>query len=497
VKHQSNLAAPPTRLRQTVPLLTLGVLLLAVFALGGGSRDDIVSLIALRPLAVLCLGIGLVTLTREHCLAFRLPLGFLAAVFVLIGCHLVPLPPFVWTALPGRELAVAAGEAAGIGQPWRPLTLVPYRGWNAFYAMIVPAAVMVLAVQIPREDHRRLVLLVIAAALLNAFWGILQSVSGYAGWTYWFAVSSRNTVTGLFANRNHLAALEIASLPLLVLLASRARGARAGALQVGCGALGALALMIALATGSRAGTALAVLVSALAWLVWRARPQKHAKDRRGLAAKKWVPYAIGAFSLAMIVAFGVLLASSTGFERLAGTGSGPVEEYRFLVWRTILEFLPQYLPFGSGVGSFVEIFRIYEPDAMLGTSYWNHAHNDWLEWALEGGIPAMALMLAAILGWAARSLALLRESRSGRFETQLALAGAIILFALGLWSGVDYPLRTPALAGLAALCAVWMSLPSATRAGSLAQQSQGIAGDAAGSIGGQAHANAQKGTHST
>jgi O-antigen ligase len=494
MKHQANLAAPPTRLRQTVPLLTLGVLLFAIFALGGGSRDDILSLIALRPLAAVCLGIGLVTLTREHWFAFRLPLAFMAAIVVLIGLHLVPLPPFVWTALPGRELAVAAGEAAGIGQPWRPLSLVPYRGWNAFYAMLVPAAVMVLAVQIPREDHRRIALLVIAAGVLNAFWAILQSVSGYAAWSYWFAVSSRDTVTGLFANRNHLAALEIAILPLLAMVASRARGPRAGAVQVACGALGALALMIALATGSRAGTALAVVALALAGLVWRARPQRNVKDRRGLAAKKWLPYAIGAFAAAMLAAFGVLLASSTGFERLAETGSGPVGEYRFLVWRTILEFLPGYLPFGSGVGSFVEIFKIYEPDAMLGTSYWNHAHNDWLEWALEGGIPAMALMLAAILGWASRALALLRESRSGRFEVQLGLAGAIILFALGLWSGVDYPLRTPALAGLAALCAVWMALPSAGRAGPPKHEAQGFGGSTADTIGGANGKNAGKGT---
>lgn len=480
MKHQTDLATPSARLRQAVPLLTLGVLLVAVFTLGGGSRDDIVSLIVLRPLAAVCLGIGLATLTREHWLAFRLPLAFMAAIFALIGLHLVPLPPFVWTALPGRELAVAAAEAAGIDQPWRPVSLVPYRGWNAFYAMIVPAAVMVLAVQVPREDHRRLALLVIAGAMLSAGWAILQAVSGFSPWSYWFAVTSRNTVTGLFANRNHLAALEIAVLPLVVIIASRAKGPRAGAVKVTCGAIATLALMTALATGSRAGTGLAVLVLAGSWLVWRARPQRSSAPRRGLAAKKWVPYAIGAFAAAMLAAFGVLLTRSTGFERLSGTNAGGVEEYRFLVWRTIADFLPQYLPFGSGIGSFVEIFKIHEPEVMLGTSYWNHAHNDWLEWALEGGLPAIALMLAGIAAFALRSAALLRQSRTGRFEVQLGLAGAVVLLGLGLWSGVDYPLRTPALASLAALCAVWMALATAPRGGEAPGFGNGTAGTTGG-----------------
>jgi len=490
MRPETDLASPPTQVRRIVPAITLAVLLVGVFLIGGGSRDDIVSLIVLRPLAALCLGIGLLTLTRDHWRDFRWPLGFIAAVTALIALHLVPLPPFIWTALPGRELAVAAGEAAGIGQPWRPLTLVPYRGWNAFYAMIVPAAVVVLAVQVRREDHRRLAFLVIAAAFANAIWAIVQSVSGYAPWTYWFAVTSYDTVTGLFSNRNHMAALQVASVPLLALVAARARGQRAGIVRVACGGLAVLAVMTALATGSRAGTGLSVLAIAASWLVWQGRPQVTEARRRGMVIGKWVPYAIAGFAAAMLAAFGVLLSQSSGFERILGTGSGAVEEYRFLVWGSIAEFLPQYLPFGSGAGSFVEIFKIHEPDAMLGTSYWNHAHNDWLEWTLEGGIPALVLMLAAILGWAGHAIALLRERRTGRFEIQIGLASAAILFVLGLWSLVDYPLRVPALAGLAALCSVWMALSASSRG-----EGAGFGGGAAAS-GGWGSSKAGKGTTS-
>ena len=240
--------------------------------------------------------------------------------------------------------------------------------------------------------------------------------------------------------------------------------------------------MMALTSGSRAGMALTILGLIASVLVWRARPQRPSVIRRSARNTAWVPYALGAFGIAMLAGFALVITQTTGFERLLSAGSGEVEEYRFTVWRTILEFMPAYFPFGSGVGSFVEIFKVHEPSEMLAQSYWNHAHNDWLEWALEGGIPMIVLMIAGIIGWAMRSIAVVRNSQSGRIEVQLALAGAIILFILGAWSFVDYPLRTPALASLAAICAVWLSLPQAVRAGTGATQS-GFAASSARKVG--------------
>lgn len=463
MKPAGDLVAHGSLTRSRAPFAALSVLLLAVFVLGGSSKDYVPGLLLLRPLAVVVLAIGLFSFAREDWERFKLPLGFMAAVLGLIMLHLIPLPPALWMALPGRELAIAAGEAAGIEQPWRPIALVPYRGWNAFYAMLVPASVLVCAVQLDREQHRSLIFLVIAGALLSALWGAVQSVSGYSPSTFFYGAPRVQVPNGLFANRNHFAALLVASLPLFMIIASRAKGPRTSIVVTACAALAAFAIMMALTTGSRAGMALTVAGIAASWLIWNARPVRGAAQRRTAKRQAWVPYALGAFGVAMLGVFAIVLTQTTGFERLLSAGSGEVEEYRFTVWSTILEFLPAYLPFGSGIGSFIEIFKVHEPSEMLGQSYWNHAHNDWLEWVMEGGIPALALMAVALLGWGSRALALLRNSHPGRIETQLALAGAIILFILGAWSLVDYPLRTPALASLAALCAVWMAMPEATR----------------------------------
>ncbi len=448
--------------RTHVPFITLLVLLVSVFLMGGGSRDDITSLIVLRPIAVMCLGIGLYTLTKKQWRDFKLPLGFMAAIICLIALHLIPLPPAIWQAIPGRELAIAAGEAAGGLQPWRELSLVPYRGWNALYAMLVPAAAMVLAVQIDREDHRKLLYILIAAAVASALWGMVQAIGGFSRALYFYDVTNSDSPTGFFANRNHMAAMQVCILPLLAVIAARAKGPRMRLIQTACAAIGILAIMMAATTGSRAGIALSLIALAGCWLAWQARPRNPKALRRRDVRQRWVPYAFGAFGMAMLAGFALLLTQTQSFTRV--TGSGNVEEFRFVVWDTMIEFLPQYMPLGSGIGSFVEVFQVHEPSEMLGTSYWNHAHNDWLEWALEGGVPALILMAFALFVFIRATLGLVAIRQTGRLEVQLGLAGAVVLFVLGLWSGVDYPLRTPALACVAALASVWMAFPRTDQA---------------------------------
>ena len=457
MKPEGDIIAQKEWTRSRAPFAAVSVLLLCAFILGGSSKDYVPGLILLRPLAVITLAIGLNSITREDWARFKVPLFFMAAVLALIAAHLVPLPPQIWMALPGRELAIAAGEAAGIEQPWRPVSLVPYRGWNAFFATLVPAAVMVCAVQLDREQHRALVFLALGGALISAVWGAVQSASGFSPATFFYGVPRVEVANGLFANRNHLAAFLVASVPLFALIASRAKGPRTPLVITACAGLAAFAIMITLTTGSRAGMVLSLVAMAASVLVWRARPRHASSQKRGRKKQPWIPFAFAAFGAAMLGIFAVVLSQTTGFERLLSAGSGEVEEYRITVWTTIVEFAPTYVPWGSGIGSFVEVFKIHEPSAMLGQSYWNHAHSDWLEWAMEGGIPAVIVMAIAIIGWGLRAFALIRNGHRGRIEIQLGLAGAIILLILGAWSLVDYPLRTPSLASLAALSAVWMA----------------------------------------
>ena len=131
-------------LRDSYAFWALAALIVAAFLLGGSARDDVLGLAILRPVAAICLGIGLFGLTGEAARHYRWPLLAMGAVVLLTLIHLIPLPPSVWMALPGRELAAEAARAGGIEQPWRPIALVPWRGWNALFALMIQVTGIVL-----------------------------------------------------------------------------------------------------------------------------------------------------------------------------------------------------------------------------------------------------------------------------------------------------------------------------------------------------------------
>ena len=99
--------------------IAAAVLLAFSFILGGASRDHALRL-ALVELAALPLlliaGSRLIKsgLWREH----RFALGLLGAVVAIPVIQLIPLPPQVWTGLPGREEMALALELAGLRPGW-------------------------------------------------------------------------------------------------------------------------------------------------------------------------------------------------------------------------------------------------------------------------------------------------------------------------------------------------------------------------------------------
>jgi len=449
--------------RSTAAFWALIVLVAAAFLFGGSARDDVIGLAILRPVAAACLGIGLFLASGETLRHYRWPLIGMGALVLLTLVHLIPLPPSVWTALPGRELAAEAARAGGIEQPWRPIALVPWRGWNALFALMIPAAAMLLAIRCDRQQQQRVMIAVLLLILLSVVVGAAQVAGGFNKLLYVYRFSSLDVPTGLFANRNHFAVVLCCALPLLVLAAAPEGATRPGSLQLWlAGVVGAVGLLLLLLSGSRSGLLLAAIAIGSIPLIYR-------WDRRNpgsLRKRRLLILGIAALALLLLVAFAIYFARAEALDRLVATDES--EELRFSAWGPIFEMVRQYFPVGSGVGSFVDVFYAHEPRELLKPSYLNHAHNDWIEWLLETGLPGVLLALAAIAGWAMRSLRLLRMPRGNGGGVGLALAGAVIILLLGLASIVDYPVRVPAVACLLALAAVWMAAPAAQKGSSAA-----------------------------
>ena len=117
----------------------------------------------------------------------------------------------------------------------------------------------------------------------------------------------------------------------------------------------------------------------------------------------------------------------------------------------------KYFPFGSGFGSFVRVFQIDEPDSVLLPTYVNHAHNDWLELFMTGGVPALLLVGLGVLAYCWRSFRVWIVPRGNADSLRFARLGSVVLLLYGLGSVGDYPLRVPSLMSVAMIAAVWLA----------------------------------------
>jgi O-antigen ligase len=113
-----------------------------------------------------------------------------------------------------------------------------------------------------------------------------------------------------------------------------------------------------------------------------------------------------------------------------------------------VELMHEFGAAGSGLGSFAKLYPLTEDPDEVDRFYVNHAHNDYLELAVETGLPGILLILAFLAWWAAAVWRMLGSPASDQF----ALAGAIASAAILLHSLVDYPLRTAAISVVFAMC---------------------------------------------
>ena len=132
----------------------------------------------------------------------RLALCVLAAILALPLLQLIPLPPSIWTALPGRTDIVSAYQDAALPMPWLGISLNPGDTWRDLLTLIPPVAVFLSTLLLTQSARRILAAGVVVFAFVSVLLGLAQVAAG------------ASEATGFFANRNHFAALLYAALPL-------------------------------------------------------------------------------------------------------------------------------------------------------------------------------------------------------------------------------------------------------------------------------------------
>lgn len=212
----------------------------------------------------------------------------------------------------------------------------------------------------------------------------------------------------LFANENHFSTLVFSTIPLFAwqLLS---RNSSIGSYVF----ISIILVAVLFAVGSRAGMALSLYISllCLGWFLLINRPVKYR----------------------LFLLAGAVLFALAAFSQL-GIHGELLEERRALFFRNSWSAIKDHWMTGTGIGTFPIVYPFYEPLVDMVRAYANHAHNDYLEIAMETGVFG-AVLLSCFIALVVKNI----------FNSSLSEAATLGIISILIHSIVDYPLRTFAI----------------------------------------------------
>ena len=386
-------------------------------------------------------------------------LVFATCLSGLLVAQVVPLPLDLVAGLPVRDAAIASRKALGMVPASMSLSLAPEATIAGLVAFLAPLAAFGLVAAIKWSRGAGLLKWVIPAlGAASALLGLAQVILGKANpELYFYDFTARGFPVGVFSNPNHQASFLLMCLPFVAVLAADLRRDWEGsdedvALSLLAGVLGLLILAGILGAGSAAGYILLVPVLLLSLALSFAGRRRKGEGRAASLASLAI--------LPLIFGFAALVVFSS--PRLTGLGYTSFEDgpaSRVGINRVSAGMIGEHWAYGTGLGSYEDVFRLYEDPETVSNTYIAHAHNDYFEWVIENGL-AGSVLLAGFLAW--WLFHFMRLWTSGKPDAlRLRRAASVACLVPVLHSLVDYPLRTPSIAVLAAICLALMIVPRA------------------------------------
>lgn len=437
---------------------------LACLVMGGGAAVGFLSDVVIQLLAIPVL---LVSAWRY----LDLPAGtrprwtlILAILVVAVpALQLVPLPPELWTLLPGREPLVDAFALLNTELPWTPISVAPTATWLSLVSLLPPLAVFFATLLMSLRQRRLLSAWMLAFGALSVFLGLSQVAEGPSSPLRFFANTNTTEAVGFFANRNHLAALLYVMILLAaawasdtatqLLTAPAQRRFEAGIILPMLASFTLLVVFVAgeVLSRSRAGLGLTILALLGAFVL----AYSDRRARSGMTSARLL-LGLAVLTTLLVVQLGLYRV----LERFA---VDPLADGRIPFARNTIEAALAFFPVGSGLGTFTVVYPTFEKTSdLMANTFANHAHNDLLELWLEAGVPG-AIVAALCAIWILRQV--LRVWRTGSWGARsvdllLARAASIAIALVIAHSLFDYPLRTAAMMSLVAFCCALLTTPA-------------------------------------
>lgn len=309
--------------------------------------------------------------------------------------------------------------------------------------------IMTLLLLDTRERVHSAAMFIVYCGLFQALYGSFKTLSGIELNPFLASEAYQGVATGTFVNRNHLAGyLELTlSVGVGMLVATLSQGSRSGWRDKMRGLMDTilgpkmrlrifLALMVIalVLTHSRMGNSAffsSLLICGLTLMIMQRKLHK------------------GALILfvSLILIDSMIVGQWFGFEEVVQrvqntTAAG---ELRDEVVRDTLVLLQDYPLTGSGLGSYASVYPQYQQADVRG--FFDHAHNDYLEFAVELGLIGMGPLATLVLLSLYMALKTMYQRRD-QLAKGVAFASSMGIIALLIHSAVDFNLQMAANAQL-------------------------------------------------
>ncbi|MGV6852260.1 MAG: O-antigen ligase family protein [bacterium] len=378
---------------QQVLFVLVGFMLFFAPLLRGGRHPEALLPLEIAAILILFFTLGWFTFRKQLNWAH---ISFLLLAICILLIYLIPIPLDTWQALPGRATYLGSVQwlIDNDQSPYLALSIVPEKSTHALLAVLPLFAIFLATISLTQKQQTKLVYWLLIIVGLEAALGLIQYSSKETVWMWFTGKDYTGSAQGTYYNRDHYSAMMLMTLPIVLGLLANSiggqnhQGKRSFRLNstLVFSFLALLILLAAIFSRSRAGVGLSMLGIIVTTFAFA----RHlgGKQTLGVAAT------FGTIGAGLAVSIGLIPV----LNRFA---NDPGEDERWRIFKHTIEGIKEFFPWGSGPGTFQELYRSFQPAEQ--PKFWNHAHNDYLELFFDIGIFAIPVILLFfviyILGW--------------------------------------------------------------------------------------------------
>jgi O-antigen ligase len=329
-----------------------------------------------------------------------------------------------------------------------PLSFIPFVTKIEFLKWLILSGLFLslLHWKFSEDGHRiinSLMVVIFLMGVFEAFYGMFEFFSGHHHILYLKGV---NSVTGTFINHNYFAGYLLMIIPLSMgfffyreaIHTGRFRGWRhrlssldGKTLLIGFGLM--VMILGLLFSASRMGIMCLLLSFTLIIFLFR-DPQRKQKKFSATSA--------------LILGMAFLWAVWIGLDAVIRPFFTAPEDFkmRWMIWKSTFQIVKEFLLFGSGLGTFTQVFPMYRAFHIRGLV--THAENDYLQLTSEVGLIGMGILLILFIYLFFKAVSGIRSLSRWGAERYIGVGGLVGILALMFHSVVERNLQVPANAFL-------------------------------------------------